>query len=138
MHSLGRARVDEPPAGSAASVTFTWRVVPLAVSKRIRVASVAAVRLQCRLMRRRTTACIFSAVVFITTIAVRASGETRAFTNAHIIPIAGAPIDRGTLVITLKTVVSVRPKDDPKDKRIRELENALRADSTRRSRDRRD
>jgi len=36
-----------------------------------------------------------------------ASGETRAFINARIIPIAGAPIEKGTLVVTDGKIVAV-------------------------------
>lgn len=39
--------------------------------------------------------------------ATGASGETHAFINARIIPIAGAPIDKGTLVVTDGKIVAV-------------------------------
>ncbi len=57
-------------------------------------------------MHRLVLTRLCGALVLLAT-ASGASAETRAFINARIIPIAGAPIEKGTLVVTDGKIVSV-------------------------------
>jgi imidazolonepropionase-like amidohydrolase len=59
-------------------------------------------------MHRFVFARICGALVLLAS-ASGASADTRAFINARIIPIAGAPIDKGTLVVTDGRIVAVGP-----------------------------
>jgi imidazolonepropionase-like amidohydrolase len=57
-------------------------------------------------MHRFVSARLCGALVLLAT-ASGASAETRAFINARVIPIAGAPIEKGTLVVTDGKIVAV-------------------------------
>jgi imidazolonepropionase-like amidohydrolase len=59
-------------------------------------------------MHRSVPARVLVAIAVLS-MAATASGETRAFVNARIIPIAGTPLEKGTLVITDGKIVSVGP-----------------------------